>query len=682
MRMTKAFKYYVTLTTLGLSVLVMSACGCGSRTPHTEGIEVDRQSDLTMDTKLDEQGVRAPDFKGATAWLNTKPLSINDLRGQVVLIDFWTYCCINCMHVLPELAKVEEAFKGQPLVVLGVHSAKFKAERDPARIQEAMARYHIRHPVAVDSEMKIWEAYAVNSWPTLVLVRPNGRIAAVWPGENNASTLKRAIEQVMSEARKDNTLANKAKIVLQAPERDLNRLSFPGKLATFADGRVVIADSGNHRLLIVDSKGQVLERIGSTYPMLKDGSFDKASFNDPQGIAIDPTQKTLYVADTKNHAIRKVDLNKKEVSTIAGTGDLGHSPLRFEWREARATILRSPWDLTLAADANTLYVAMAGSHQIAELDLSTLKIKALAGTGEENIRDGAFDEAAFAQPSGLSLNQRMLYVADSETSSVRRLDLQSHQVQTLVGSGLFDFGDQDGALGAARLQHPLHVLADARQKPLCGSNGQASTKRSCYPSVLVADTYNSKIKRLNEDSIRTVFAGTSHTTGQGLRLREPGGMAFAADGALLIANTGLGSVVRVDPHDMTKAGVLIDRLDQSAQVNQGAMAPTRPITYAFVAPAGHEFSEGSPYELTLSDGTKRVLASSSGEANAGLRLVITLSIPKKLAPLGAGVLVLDAVVCDAKDHAYCKPFKQSFKVPAPNENAGPLEFKLASVNTR
>ncbi|MFT3770772.1 MAG: thioredoxin-like domain-containing protein [Minicystis sp.] len=317
--------------------------------------------------------VTAPEIDGGLAWFNVaRPLAMRELRGHVVVLDFWTYCCVNCMHVLPVLRAVEEKYANEPLVVIGVHSGKFSAEHDPARIRDAIGRYDVRHPVVVDRAMTIWARYGIRSWPTLVVVRPDGTIAAVAPGEPKLPVLDAFIAREIDLARKAGTLAP-GPLVLPAPlpagaawlgegtaskPQASGPLSFPGKVAVLPGGRLAVSDSGHHRVLVTSADGEVELVIGSGMRGLADGAVADAAFDDPQGTCWH--EGALYVADTRNHAIRKVDLERGIVTTVAGTGGLGSAV--FTGRvPARSTALRSPWDLASVGDA--IYVAMAGSHQ-------------------------------------------------------------------------------------------------------------------------------------------------------------------------------------------------------------------------------------------------------------------------------------------------------------------------------
>ena len=485
--------------------------------------------------------IRAPELPADFVWLNTlRPLSLRELRGQLVILDFWTYCCINCMHVLPVLDALEERHRHDPLIVIGVHSAKFEEERDPERIADAIARYGIRHPVIVDRDMRIWTDFAVRSWPTLVVVRPDGTIGAVGPGEPDPAVLSRFVAQELERAKQRGVLAPQPFKLERADSRADTPLSFPGKLAVAADGRIAVSDAGHHRVLLLAPDGEVLSTIGRGVSGHVDGAFDAAELDDPQGLCFDPSGQVLFIADARNHTILRADLAAQTVETICGTGQLGAAPLGPGPQPARTTRLRSPWDLAFSRGrrpedtGDVLYVALAGSHQIAALDLTPSTLALVAGTGAESIVDGPFEQATFSQPSGLALSGNELWVADSETSSVRVLDFHRKSVRTLVGVGLFDFGDEDGAPAIARLQHCLGVT-------LLGS------------IPIVADTYNHKLKQIDPHTgeTKTLFRGAD-----GLILREPGGVVWDAHRrAFLVADTGHSRIVEVSP-DGGRARVL------------------------------------------------------------------------------------------------------------------------------
>ena len=453
---------------------------------------------------------RAPALVGGDAWLNTtQPLTLSALRGHVVVLDFWTYCCINCMHVLPELAELERHFAHKPVVVIGVHSGKFDAEKDASRIRDAMRRHGVTHPVVVDSEFRIWRAFGVNAWPTLVVIDTDGSVVAMNGGEPAPGELQAMVASLLARAKTNGTLA-KRPIHIQRPRPAIDTpLSYPGKVAVASTGTIAIADSNHHRIVISDADGNVTAVVGSGIAGSVDGAFEEAAFRRPQGLAFSADGDDLYVADTENHQLRKIDLRTRSVITIAGTGRKGE---RRRAGPAREVSLRSPW--ALAKNGQTLYVAMAGSHQIWQHDLVAHTIMPLAGSGRENIDDGSFEQASFSQPSGLALVGDMLYVADSEVSAVRAISLTERRVRTVVGKGLFEFGDRDGDNDSARLQHALGVVA----------RGEV---------LFVADTFNNKIKRLDP----MLGSLTSVAGGRRSQLYEPGGLALLPDGRLLVADT-------------------------------------------------------------------------------------------------------------------------------------------------
>jgi thiol-disulfide isomerase/thioredoxin len=471
----------------------------------------------TRATKPEDEDRTAPELEGGVAWLNSAgPVKLKDLRGKFVILDFWTLCCINCIHTLPDLAKLEKKY-AKELVVIGVHTAKFDNEKDTESIRKAVLRYEISHPVVNDANQRIWRTYGAQSWPTIALIDPEGNYLGQTSGEGNYELLDKVLTKYIK-IHKDKKTLNEKPIrfaLARQYERGDSPLFFPGKvLADAASKRLFIADSTHHRIVITDLDGKKIAIAGCGESGKTDGAFDTASFNDPQGMAL--KGEILYVADRKNHLIRALDLASHRVKTVAGTGEQERTG-RFSGGPALSTGLNSPWDLLLRG--NTLYVAMAGHHQIWTFDLAKETIVPFAGDGRENIRDGALTEARFAQPSGLTTDGKTLFVADSEVSAIRAVPLDgSGEVTTLVGEGLFEFGDNDGTGSAVRLQHALGVA---------------------YHSGLlyVADTYNSKIKVLDpvKRTCTTFLGEPAGWLGDAL-FNEPGGLSFAGD-TLYVADT-------------------------------------------------------------------------------------------------------------------------------------------------
>ncbi len=520
-----------------------------------------------------QSGPAAPELEPNLGWLNTdRPLRFSEeLKGHVVLLDFWTYCCINCMHVLPDLEYLEEKYADEPFVVIGVHSAKFAEEGDRQSVRHAMRRYDIHHPVVIDDGRKVWRRFGIRSWPSFVVVGADGNVVGVATGEGQRDLLDQTIQAALEEAKLNDTLASERfEPKLDGHVRSASGLRYPGKVEAMAPtgdadrGWLAIADSSNDRVILAtypddEGRSQVVRIVGSGEPGLVDGDAALAKFHDPQGMAF--ANGLLYVADTNNHAIRTIDLKSYVVSTVAGTGERGGD--RRGGRAGSEQPLASPWDVELSADGATLYIAMAGTHQLWELDLDSHVARLLAGSSYENIIDGPAMQAQLAQPSGLALasDGKTLYFADSETSAIRTLELgqtrETGVVRTLIGTGLFDFGDVDGIYPDARLQHPLGVAVWPQEEG---------------DRLLIGDTYNSKIKVLNPDE-RVVgqWLGEGSVGGDSavdLALAEPGGIDLAseADGQarLFIADTNHHRVVMVDVPGRGWREVMIDGLSNGA----------------------------------------------------------------------------------------------------------------------
>jgi DNA-binding beta-propeller fold protein YncE len=461
--------------------------------------------------------VRAPELTGGRGWLNTgKPLSLAALKGKVIILDFWTYGCINCIHIIPDLKKLEAKYANQ-LVVIGVHSAKFENEKQTENIRRIILRYELEHPIYNDADFKVWQSYGVRAWPTQVVIDPAGYVVGAVSGEGNYDLIDKVVAKLTDEFRKRGELNEEPlQLTLERAKVGDLPLAFPGKiLADAKSDRLFIADSNHNRIVVTTLDGTLVNTIGTGERGAADGPFDKASFYRPQGLALDGD--LLYVADTENHLIREIDLKSRSVATIAGTGEQMRE--YFKTGTARTIALSSPWDLQVVGRA--LYIAMAGPHQIWKLDLDKKEISTFAGSGREARHDGSLLEAGFAQPSGLAATGKTLYVADSESNIIRAIDLVSGQVKTVVGGDLFEFGDVDGEGDNVRLQHPLGLF------PL-------GTK------ILIADTYNHKIKELDpkQQTVKT-FLGTGksgQSEGASASFYEPGGLSAAGE-KLYIADT-------------------------------------------------------------------------------------------------------------------------------------------------
>jgi NHL repeat-containing protein len=422
------------------------------------------------------------------------------------------------------LRKLEEKYP-EHLAVVGVHSGKYLTERVTERIRDASIRLGATHPVVNDRQFRVWRAYAVRAWPTLVAIDPRGYVTGTHAGEFTAEAIAPFVERTLATARAEGLLTPGA-LHFTPDESSSARstmLRYPGKVAV--DGsRIAIADSSNHRVLVgrLEQNGRRarIEHVLGGTRGFADGIGAEARFDMPQGMCFDG-DRTLYVADAENHAIREVDLATGEVGTLAGTG----AQLRTR-ENMRAGALSSPWDVTLVG--RTLFVAMAGVHQIWGLDLDggaartrdagrgmreqrdeepasrAPRIASRIGSGAEDIHDGPHAEAALAQPMGITSAGGRLYFVDAESSAVRWAHTDpSGRVATIVGTGLFDFGDKDGVGDEVRMQH------------------QQGLARHSDGRLLVADSYN--------DALKWVDAATRSAVTWRRDFAEPSGVAIAGD---------------------------------------------------------------------------------------------------------------------------------------------------------
>ncbi len=462
----------------------------------------------------------APEFPAGLDWINTggKALSLEQLRGKVVLLDFWTFGCINCIHIIPDLKKLEADYPDE-LVVIGVHSPKFEHEKKTSAVRKITMRYDLEHAVVNDRDMQIWRSYGARGWPHLALIDPEGRLIGAVSGEGHYELLNRVIAGAIRQFDQEGKINREpVELVLEKESLADSKLLFPGRvLADVQNDRLFIADTNHDRIVIATLAGEVTAVIGAGEAGLAGGTFKDARFFRPQGLAL-TDENTLYIADTENHVIRKADLAGQTVTTVAGVGRQVYQ--RDARGPAKVTGMNSPWGLLFHDEL--LYIAMAGQHQLWVYDPAKEELREYAGSRREELKDGALLRAGLNQPSGLATDGKRVYVADSEASAIRVADIDPEgTLSTIVGTGLFDFGDVDGKGEQVRLQHPLDLVWTG-------------------DSLLVADTYNSKIKRIDptERESETLI-------GPQAALDEPGGLSLAGS-VLLIADTNNHRIVRVD----------------------------------------------------------------------------------------------------------------------------------------
>lgn len=621
--------------------------------------------------------VRASELVGR-GWLNTggRDVTLADLRGKVVVLDFWTFCCINCLHVLDEMRELEAEFS-DVLVVVGVHSPKFVHEADPVALAAAVERYEVHHPVLDDPDLVTWQAYTARAWPTLVVIDPEGYVVAQMAGEGHRHNLEVLVRELVAEHDAKGTL-HRGSGPYVPPPASPGTLRFPAKAVALPSGNLLVADAGHHSLAELAPDGATLvRRIGSGERGLVDGGPDEARFSEPNGLCLVPDELRgwlgydVLVADTVNHALRGVRLSDGTVTTVAGTGEqlmvgaadnvsaeLGGGTGAGWSGPARGVRLSSPWDVAWSPAWGAFVVAMAGNHTLWAFDDKEGSIAHVGGTMNEGLLDGPLPEAWFAQPSGLAIGpDGRIWLADSETSALRVVTPEpatagSGAVRTLVGAGLFEFGHRDGRADEARLQHPLGVavLPDG--------------------SVAVADTYNGAVRRydLLTSEVTTIATG----------LAEPSGLVVLGDGAdatLLVVESAAHRVTRVP-----LAGVV------DASVDSGAHRTQRPVTdlaervrldVVFTPATGQKYDDrfGASTRLQVSSTPPGLLLEGAGDDVPFEReLVLDPSV-------GEGVLhvTAHAASCDddpAVEYPACHLNAQDWGVPVRVGAAGERTLTL------
>ena len=607
-------------------------------------------------------------------WLNTggAELDLEALRGKIVLLDFWTFCCVNCLHVLDELRPLEEKWADE-LVVVGVHSPKFEFEKDPEALKANIERYEVSHPVIDDPELETWSAYGARAWPTLMVLDTHGRIAGNLSGEGHAANLDHLIGELVAEGEADGSLRRGPAPTVLA-ERSEQTLRFPSKLTVLPDGRLVVSDAGQHRLVVFQADGATVDEvIGTGERGHADGDGSTARFAEPNGVLALPEDVAadvgydLLVADTAGHRLRGVRVGQDrlfrsrtatEVTTLAGTGEqwMQGEPLPRGEGDARTFSLSTPWDLTWSHALNRAVIAMAGIHQLWTFDPATGALLVLAGTTQEGLVDGPVVTSWWAQPSGLDeLPDGRIVVADSESSAVRLLDPQTMQVSTLVGKGLFDFGHVDGPLDRARLQHPLGVTAlpDGR--------------------IAIADTYNGAIRLLDEETGEVVTVATD--------LKEPSdaivGPPVDGIGQLIVVESGTHRITWVP---VAKAAERV--IDEGAQRSERPSTEVGPgpltVRVLFTPPPGHKLDDslGPSTQVTIAT-TPTSMLQGGGGVDTALERTITLD-----PAYAEGVLHVSAraASCDADpavEFPACHMHQQDWGVPIRVVEGGPDHLDLS-----
>ncbi|WP_329456952.1 NHL domain-containing thioredoxin family protein [Streptomyces sp. NBC_01497] len=596
--------------------------------------------------------IRAPELIGKGGWLNTGGVSytLADLRGRIVVLDFWTFCCVNCLHAMDAMRELEETHQ-DTVVIVGVHSPKFAHEAEHEAVVDAVERYEVRHPVLDDPELATWKQYAVHAWPTLVVIDPEGYIVAQHAGEGHTHAIERLVEELEAEHEAKGTLRRGDGPYVE-PEPVATDLRFPGKAVILPEsGTFLVSDTTRHQLVELAADGEsVLRRVGSG-----ERGFGPDSFCEPQGLALLP-DGTVAVADTVNHALRSFDPRTGAIATLAGTGK------QWWWHEsptsgpATEVPLSSPWDIAWWQDR--LWIAMAGVHQLWTYDPAAGTVEAVAGTNGEGLVDGPAAEALFAQPSGLAVAGDRLWVADSENSALRyveRAEDGSYTVGTAVGLGLFDFGHRDGPAAQALLQHPLGVTA--------------------LPdgSLALADTYNHALRRYDPVSGEVSTLATD--------LREPSDAVLAGDD-IVVVESGRHRLTRLRlPEEAVRVEAVAHRTQRAAT----DVAPgTVRLDVVFTAPNGQKLDirYGPSTRLLVSSTPPELLAKGEG---AGTDLARDLVLADGITE---GVLHVSAMAASCDDdpdieYPACHVHQQDWGVPVrvTPDGTGRLGLVLAGMDT-
>ena len=584
--------------------------------------------------------VRAPELRGR-GWLNTggRELTLADLRGKVVILDFWTFCCINCLHVLDELRPLEQKY-GDALVVIGVHSPKFEHERDPQALAAAVERYGVHHPVVDDGDMHLWQQYAAKAWPTLAVIDPTGYLVASMAGEGHAEGLSRLLDELIAKHGADGTLHRGDGPYVPPPASD-TAFRFPGKAIELPGGTLLVSDSARHSVVEVEPDGETVVR--------RFGSGERGEpFSEPQGLVLLPTEVAavagydVVVADTVNHQLRGLRLATGEVTLVAGSGRPWRSAVDDHPHDALAADLSSPWDL--AWYDGRVIIAMAGIHQLWWFDPIKRTVGVYAGTTVEALRDGPIPDVWMAQPSGLSAAGDRLWIADSETSALRYID--DGVLHTAVGQGLFDFGHVDGPAKEALFQHPLGVAA--------------------LPdgSVLVADTYNGAVRRFDPatDEVSTVDSG----------LAEPSDLLVTAAGDVFVVESAAHRLTRLAPGVVKTVSGERHRTERPASpVAPGELT----LDVVFTPAPGQKLDTqfGPSTRLEVSASPPELLLSGAGvTTDLSRALVINPAVPK-----GVLQVVAQAATCDVDvEFAACHLTRQDWGVPVVVTADGPSRLPL------
>ncbi|WP_101926966.1 MULTISPECIES: thioredoxin-like domain-containing protein [Luteimonas] len=457
----------------------------------------------------------APEFPASLEWLNlSDPLRMAQLRGKVCALAFVNLGSAWSQQRLADLGYLRVRHR-ERLNVVAIHVPRFDADRDARRSAKRAHRQQYEFPVAHDADWTLWQQYGIEAWPTVVLLDGHGHIRERIVGEGGIRDLDARVAALAGELTPQ--LINTDPVRLRRSGEPPLPLRFPAGLA-LAGNFLYIADSGHHRVLECDAGGRVLRQFGSGSPGFIDGPMELAALTRPHGLYVD--RDVLYVADTGNHAVRRIELRSGDISTVCGAGRPGvtqEGPIA----DPRNIALDQPRSVVL--DGDKLFIATAGDNRIWKLDLGNSTVSLLAGNGTLGVNDGPANSASFAEPVALACVQQTVYVCDAAGSAIRSVHARTGQVSTLLGVDTWQFGMVDGPRTEARLQQPQAIALDPAS-----------------PVLWIADSGNDALRRLR------LGGGEVTTFELSQRLHAPGGLAVSAD-AVWIADTDAHAVLRLDP---------------------------------------------------------------------------------------------------------------------------------------
>ena len=384
---------------------------------------------------MGNQNVRAVPLDNAN-WVQGKPILISSDMKKPLLLDFWTFGCMNCLNIIPDLKLLENMF-GDDLDIVSIHTPKFEKEQNIKSLKKSLDFLDISHSVIADNDACLWDAYAVKAWPTWILVDPSGYVALHEQGEGHLQKFAQAIQSFIDvPAKEEPFVSTKKDMSVIEVSKDWMTIGCQSELDIYTGDKKVKTVKGFSMisgLLIVDD--------------------------------------TVFVADRYRGEVSIIDLNSYAQKILVKG-------------------LRAPYGLEFIH--SNLFISLAGSHKITVVNLDTLQTQEIAGNGFEGLRDGVGDQVLLAQPQALAFDEDRLWFLDTETSSLRYM--LGREVFTEFGEGLFSFGDDNKKL---LLQHPQDMTL-GRYGDGCGV-GRLFIADTYNDKIKVYDPEDKSMQTLVED---------------------------------------------------------------------------------------------------------------------------------------------------------------------------------------